>query len=194
MNKVIILLDLEATCFSEEEAEKETIKPIPRSEMEIIEIGAVVYDKGEILDKFTIFCKPLIHPELSKFCTKLTTITQSDVDAALTFQESISIFDDWVENARREYGVEQWGSWGFYDKNQFAKNRNLFNINNLMSVEKLQHKNISKIYQNKTGLKRKVGIARALSQNKLDFEGIHHRAIYDAINIGRLLSKSGIEY
>ena len=194
MNKSIILLDLEATCFSIEDAANETINPIPRDESEIIEIGAVLYDDGEVLDSFTVFCKPVVHKELSKFCTKLTTITQSDVDSAPTLQEAIKLFDAWVEKQRKVYGVDQWGSWGFYDKNQFQRNRNLLKIKNLMSIERLRHKNISDIYKVKTNLKRKVGIAGALRQNGLDFEGVHHRAIYDAINIGRVLKKSGIEY
>ena len=68
-----IVLDLEATCCDDDS--------IPREETEIIEIGAVLVDAATLTPglEFQTFVKPLRHRVLTPFCTKLTTITQADV-------------------------------------------------------------------------------------------------------------------
>ena len=74
-----LIVDLEATCCD--------INSIPRSEMEIIEIGAVMVENRsfEITDEFQTFIKPERTPKLTPFCTELTSISQSEVDAAPNF-------------------------------------------------------------------------------------------------------------
>lgn len=92
---MFILIDLEATCWDKntDEGRRKT----NRNENEIIEIGAVL-----ISDKFTMvatidqFVRPTLNPKLSDFCTKLTTITQEEVDAAPTFSEAWTRFKSQV--------------------------------------------------------------------------------------------------
>ena len=76
MNHLVV--DLEATCCNR--------NSFPRTEMEIIEIGAVMTDSQfEVIDEFQSFIKPVRHPELTDFCKELTTISQQEVDSALGF-------------------------------------------------------------------------------------------------------------
>jgi inhibitor of KinA sporulation pathway (predicted exonuclease) len=75
--KKYVIFDLEATCY--DRSSDETIPDGFRNE--IIEIGAVMLDENGLeISRFGKFAKPLTFPTLSKFCTKLTTITQEDVD------------------------------------------------------------------------------------------------------------------
>jgi len=68
-----IIFDLEATCWDQWE----------KNDNETIEIGAVkVSDSKEIIDEFETFIQPIKYPKLSKCCKDLTSIEQSDVDAA----------------------------------------------------------------------------------------------------------------
>src|SRR5262249_50105945 len=65
-----VVFDLEATCWD---------TPRPRDAMEIIEIGAVALHPValEPADEFTSFVRPVVNPQLSPFCTALTSITQA---------------------------------------------------------------------------------------------------------------------
>ena len=82
-----IVLDLEATC------EKDN----PHFNKEIIEIGAVkLTDSFEIIDTYDAFVRPILNPTLSAFCMELTTIQQSDVDAANLFPVVLNGFKEWI--------------------------------------------------------------------------------------------------
>ena len=111
-----IIYDLEATCWR---------SPKPR-QVEIIEIGAVkVNEELEIVDEFCMFIKPLLHPKIDKFCTKLTSITQDDVEDAPHFDEVIAEFEKWmdVDNTRTALF-----SWGDFDRRQFVKDAQLHEL------------------------------------------------------------------
>ena len=80
-----IVVDVEATCTDKNE--------FPREEMEIIEIGAVCLDSdNNVRDTFQTFIRPLKHPQLTEFCKELTTIKQTDVDLAYTFNTAMPQF------------------------------------------------------------------------------------------------------
>ena len=85
-----IVYDLEATCWRHRRS----------WQVEVIEIGAVkVSENLEVLDEFTAFVRPLLHPEISEFCTRLTSITQADIEDADAFHEVIQAFESWMEPA-----------------------------------------------------------------------------------------------
>lgn len=72
----ICVLDFEATCCDKNE--------FPRNHMEIIEFPSVLYKisnhKVEFISQFHKYVKPTMHPNLTKFCTDLTGITQEMVN------------------------------------------------------------------------------------------------------------------
>src|SRR5262245_15750103 len=109
--KYFLVVDLEATCDEDHR--------IPRDETEIIEIGAVVLD-GETLaplDELQTFVRPMRHPKLTPFCTRLTTITQADVDQAPRFPQAIAALTAFLSR----YPGALLSSWGGYDQRQLER-------------------------------------------------------------------------
>jgi len=82
----LLVVDLEATCSDD--------GSVPKHEMEIIEIGAVLVESAGLrpVAEFQSFVRPGLHPRLTPFCTELTTIRQSDVDDAPLFPEVLQGF------------------------------------------------------------------------------------------------------
>jgi inhibitor of KinA sporulation pathway (predicted exonuclease) len=83
---MFLIIDFEATCWTD---------GINHNDNEIIEIGAVMVQDFKKIGEFGSFVKPVRNPILSDFCTRLTSITQVDVDKAANFVEvlfSLAIF------------------------------------------------------------------------------------------------------
>ena len=70
----------------------------PNYPHEIIEFPAVLVDlsTGEQIAKFHSFVRPRINPVLSDFCTRLTGITQAQVDSAPYFPAVYTAFTEWL--------------------------------------------------------------------------------------------------
>jgi inhibitor of KinA sporulation pathway (predicted exonuclease) len=175
--KYYLVIDLEATCDADER--------MPREETEIIEIGAVLCD-GETLAQvaeFQTFVRPLRHPRLTPFCTRLTTITQAQVDAAPTFTVAISRLGAWLRT-QGAMGRLVFCSWGDYDKNQLAREERRSGIRLPLGTE---HMNLKEAFRRRSGDDKKLGNGQALQRVGQRFEGTAHRGIDDARNIARLL-------
>lgn len=108
-NDYYLIVDLEATCADD--------GAVPRHEMEIIEIGAVMQSARtfEVESEFQTFIHPVRHPELTEFCTELTGITQDNVAGAPPFREALEAMKAWMY----AFGDSLFCSWGDYDRNQF---------------------------------------------------------------------------
>lgn len=108
--KNIVIFDIEATCWAESENK-------PREEREVTEIGAVRIDieSRKIVDQLCQFVRPIDNPILSNYCIELTSIKQSDVDAAPVFGEAMRTFGLWLLKEDRPIYIM---SWGYFDKNQ----------------------------------------------------------------------------
>ena len=149
---------------------------------EIIEIGAVAIDEfGEEIASFQSFVKPQLNPTLSEFCIELTSIQQTDVDAASSFFDVHQVFVEWIhEYAGSVYRI--W-SWGNYDRKQFESDCKIHHL----STEWLdgRHFNLKADFARHRKAKQ-VGMSRALKICKLELIGTHHRGIDDARNIGRI--------
>jgi len=169
-----IIFDLEATCW--EDKHKHT--------SEIIEIGALkIIDNEKVVDEFSAFIKPVLEPKLSEFCTKLTTIKQSDVDAAKGFPEVVDEFKKWVGVGETDY---QLCSWGFYDRKQLTQDSEFHRLDaNWLA----KHISIKHQHQILTNLERPLGLGKAISHEKMEFEGTAHRGIDDARNIAKIFLK-----
>ena len=100
----ILVVDLEATCCD--------LHSIPRHQMETIEIGAVMVDQKSlsIVDEFQTFIKPRRHPIFTDFCLQLTSITQDQVDTALTFPDATDLpypFSSNHVNLKEQFSIAQ---------------------------------------------------------------------------------------
>lgn len=166
-----IILDLEATCWNDKGVKRQN---------EIIEIGALKLNaQGETISEFSAFVKPTLNPELSDFCTELTTITQDDVDTAQDYPAVEEEFKQWI-NVNEPYFL---CSWGQYDKNQFLKDCELHG----RSTDWLDpHTSIKHQYTKIKGLKRHIGMKGALWMEGIELKGTHHRGIDDARNIAEI--------
>jgi inhibitor of KinA sporulation pathway (predicted exonuclease) len=176
----LIALDLEATCDQPQ---------FDRNQMEIIEIGAcLVNHEFKVVAQFQTFVRPVVQPQLSAFCTQLTSITQQDVEGSPGFVEAIARFEAWIAQCQAQFGaIDAWGSWGDYDRKQFERNAQLVNVP-APAFLAMQHINFKARYGKVLGLKDKgAGLGKALRYENLAFEGTAHRGIDDALNIARLL-------
>ena len=55
---------------------------------------------GKILDEFHHYVKPTYNPELSKFCTELTGITQEMVNPGLHLDQTLELLDKWMSQQK----------------------------------------------------------------------------------------------
>ncbi|NEQ16696.1 MULTISPECIES: 3'-5' exonuclease [unclassified Moorena] len=169
----ILVVDVEATCWQG--------KPPPGQENEIIEIGICVLDvvSGKPLEKDSILVKPE-RSRVSEFCTKLTTLTQEQVDQGISFVEACSMLQDKYLSARRV-----WASYGDYDRNQFQKQCTSRFLRYPFGP---RHINIKTLFAISQALPHEVGMAQGLDLLNLPLEGTHHRGGDDAWNIARIFS------
>ena len=167
-----LVIDLEATC--------DDGGAIPEKIMEIIEIGAVLVDGATLapVAEFATFVRPVIRPRLTEFCTRLTTISQAEVDAAPTFPEAIA-------SLGRFQGEREalFCSWGDYDRKQFEIDAARWGV----PLPLRGHMNLKKRFSAALGEAQRYGMAGALEKLQLPLLGTHHRGIDDARNIARIL-------
>jgi inhibitor of KinA sporulation pathway (predicted exonuclease) len=80
----ILVIDVESTCWDG--------SPPPDQESEIIEIGVCLLDvvSCEQVARESILVKPQ-RSTISPFCTQLTTLTQAQVDAGISFKEACGL-------------------------------------------------------------------------------------------------------
>lgn len=172
-----LVIDVEATCDEDHR--------IPREQTEIIEVGAVLCD-GKTLQpqaQFQSFIKPLRHPRLTPFCTRLTSIKQSDVDGAPGFGAAMQKLAAFL-NEHGATGQFTFCSWGDYDRQQFTRDERRHGTRAPLGP---QHLNLKEAFRRRSGDDGKLGCGQALRRVGLRFDGTAHRGIDDARNIARLL-------
>lgn len=171
-----IVYDLEATCWDG--------RP-PGLEQETIEIGAIKLNRyGEVTGSYNRFIKPILNPFLSPFCKNLTTITQEDVDKALTFPSVINEFQDWLGlYDDDEYHLCSWGS---FDRTMLIRDCELHRL----EFDWLDaHINLKRQYHRMKRLHRPCGLRNAVKKEGFEFTGIPHRGISDAENLTKIFMK-----
>lgn len=168
-----LVIDLEATC--------DNAGAVPKREMEIIEIGAVLVDPTtfEPLAEFQSFVRPVRHPKLTRFCCELTSITQADVDAAPRFPEALAALREFMRGEQPLFC-----SWGAYDRGQFKLDAERHKVKLPFGPD---HLNVKEAFSQALGSRKRFGMSGALRRLGLPLEGTHHRGIDDARNIARIL-------
>jgi inhibitor of KinA sporulation pathway (predicted exonuclease) len=173
-NTFYLIVDLEATCSND--------GSVPRHEMEIIEIGAVLQSARtfEIESEFQTFVRPVRHPRLTAFCTGLTSITQEQVDAAPAFPEALRSMQEW----RSGFEDALFCSWGDYDRFQLLQDCQNHGVAYPFPSG---HLNLKEAFSRALSTGRRFGVDGALRKLGLELEGTHHRALDDARNIARIV-------
>ena len=170
-----IVFDLELTCWAGDRAGRT---------QEIIEIGAYkISPYGTLKSKFSKFVKPLQYPSLSPYCTQLTNISQDMINQAKPFKNVFEDFYEWAEFDLEPYQLIAWGDKDLQYLSAECKANKLETdwlkpYNDL----KTQYQKIKKLYEPK-------GLKHAIESEGFEFEGIQHRAIDDAYNLGRIFMK-----
>ncbi len=168
------VFDLEATCWPDNKG----------MQQEIIEIGAcIVNPYGKIDKTFSSFVKPILNPTLSRYCKGLTKIQQRDVDEAKSFPQVINRLLDWAEIPDEEY---VFCAWGASDLKLIQSNSKFHRIeyswlDPYVDIKAQYHAN-KEIYNTS-------GLYKVLKHNGFEFEGEHHRALSDAVNLARIIVK-----
>lgn len=169
----IVVVDVESTCWEG--------APPTGQESEIIEIGICTVDvaSGQRLEKQSVLVKPA-RSTVSAFCAQLTTLTQQEVDGGSTFKEACAILKNKYLTKERV-----WASYGDYDRRQFDRQCQSFNVGYPFGPT---HLNVKSLFAILHALPHEVGMAEALELLKCPLEGVHHRAGDDAWNIAGILS------
>jgi len=173
---VIAVVDLEATCYREEDG--------PGHAHEVIEVGWALLEpgSGRILDAKQFYVRPTTS-FVSAFCTELTGIRHEQVVTAPDFATVMAQ----VGALHKDFGVGLWGSYGYFDRQQLETQCANEGIPYPWAGQK--HFNIKELAGAYFGRnKRSPGLARALARAGLEFEGRHHSGVDDARNTARLLA------
>jgi len=169
----IVVIDLECLCWDGSEKE--------RSFPEIIEIGACKLNTKTLqtTNKTSYLIKNM-YGSVSDFCTKLTTITQDQLN-----KEGIS-FPEALVRLRQDFQPQtrQWASWGEFDKIRFKEQCQFFNLAYPLSE---MHRNVKDEYHMMAGLKKGMSVKKACDQLGIEFEGTLHRGDDDAWHIAKIL-------
>ncbi len=173
-NNYYLIVDLEATCSND--------GAVPRHEMEIIEIGAVIESSRtlEIESEFQTFVRPVRHPRLTAFCTELTGISQQEVAEVPLFPQALAVMQQWMHG----FTDALFCSWGEYDRKQFLQDCAYHGI---AYPFRSGHFNLKAEFARTLNLRKKLGIGEALRRVGLHFEGSPHRGLDDARNIARIV-------
>lgn len=167
-----IIYDIEATCWEG--------RP-PGMVQETIEIGACEIDGyGIINGHFSRLIKPVVHPQLSYFCQKLTKIEQADINRARDFKRVIQEFKDWIEVDHEDYLL---ASWGDFDRTQLMADCQLHRLEDFWLDD---HIDLKRQYQEIKGLPKKRGLKSAIKHEGYLWEGEQHRALVDAKNTAKI--------
>lgn len=170
----VLVIDVESTCWELPE------KPAPGEFSEIIEVGLALVDtkKLVILDNASIIVKPS-SSRISKFCTKLTSLTQEIVDEGISLEEACKTLQSKYKSSSKTFI-----SWGDYDRKMFEKNCSDYRIKYPFGP---RHMNLKNNFTILHGLDREPGMDEALKYLELPLEGTHHRGVDDARNIASIL-------
>lgn len=179
--ELAVVLDFEATCDK---------KAQPRPQ-EIIELPSVLVDlrTREPVAEFSSFVRPTHHPRLSRFCQKLTSITQADVDGADVFAVVFARHQDWLAQHGADESSALIVTCGDWDLATMLPAQCRASDPPIERVPPIYTRwlNIKRLFSEVRGVDKAPGMAGMLRTLGLPLVGHHHRGIDDCRNIAALL-------
>lgn len=166
-----LVIDVESTCWDR--------RPPSGQISEIIEVGLTTVDLASLQrrERRCLLVKPM-RSDISEFCTQLTSITPDMVSGAPPLADAVRILVDEYRSPERLFV-----SWGDYDRGQFQRNCQHYNLEYPFGPT---HLNVKNLFGVAFGLSREVGIDAACEKVGMPLEGTHHRGVDDAWNIAQL--------
>ena len=171
----IIVIDVESTCWEDKKTASMHIS-------EIIQIGVAALDVNTltVVQQSNFMVKPIVS-RISPFCTKLTGITQKDVDEkGIDFAEALEALSGDYEISERP-----WASYGDYDRNQFHRNCKARSVAYPFGD---RHINIKTLVASAMSWPSEEAMDVALKFIGLPLRGRHHDALDDATNAASILA------
>ncbi len=171
----VYVVDVEATCWKE--------KPPDGQISEIIQMGIVEFDlaSASISSKAGYNIRPQ-YSKVSEFCTELTGITPEELEGEKNFSEVCDMIKERFPHLK-DY---TWASYGDYDRKHLEEMSDLHKRPYLFGRT---HINIKNLFALKWGLKKEVGMSKALNILNKELVGQHHNALDDALNIAEILKR-----
>jgi inhibitor of KinA sporulation pathway (predicted exonuclease) len=148
----------------------------------VIQVGACVFRKkdGAIIDKFMVYVNP--GEKLDKQIVELTGITQNKVDTeGYSCKEAYFKLKQFAQKHKVLKNPLVWGSGSWDDSAHLYKEANPGEPN-FMGHRVWDVKTLYQMYRFENGLSIKGGLAAAMEELGLTFEGKNHNALFDAIN------------
>lgn len=178
----MLCVDLEATCDELMVLETSRTLIVSPDEMETIEIGLAVVDLQTLktVEIFQSYVRPILNPTLTDFCTRLTSINQTDVESAKTFSEVAME----VTTFLKKYPNSLWGSWGHYDADQLAADALRADCTPILAG--VEHLDLERIYCEIFSCP-SIGLKPAVEALGLEWSGQYHRGIDDAKNLANMV-------
>lgn len=191
--KFVCILDFEATCIDQDGF------PLKKQfSSEIIEFPSVLYEIKEPsqvlikISEFQVYCKPVINPILTDFCTKLTGITQSQVDEGISVKDATKQHTKWlIENTNDNLDkviIVTCGNWDLETMFPTACKQHSIKPNKVykrfVNIKDLFKKQFKEVKFDKAG-----SMINMLKHLNIKLEGRHHSGLDDSRNIGKIFEK-----
>ena len=179
----IMVVDFEATCGP----------GVSKTDAEIIEVGAILYSfQEDVIDvteapTFHRYIKPQIVPTLTKFCTRLTGITQEQVDNGLPFEDMLLQWDKFLAKHGCIPDKILFASWTDFDIKQLRREVTRSTIH-LEFPHSIDLQKAYKVHQKNGSIK---SVTKALAEQNMEFVGREHSALHDAQNTSLLIPFCG---
>ena len=182
----MVLMDLEATTSGDTPAPGDPV--ITDGNCEVIEIGLVVIDlEGDQVEptaKFSSVVRPVLNPTLTAYCIDYNSISQVEVDAALSYLEASAALTEFVARLDTLPGGWSWGSWGVSDLELLEREATRNGCANPLLADR--HFDFKATFQAMRGERDGTGQAKALKRLDVLALAKAHRALGDALNLSAL--------
>ncbi len=143
----------------------------PSIQNEIIQIGAIKVDKYmKVEGRLKEYIKPSIIPVLNPEITKITNITEEDLDNGITFHEAIKKLRDFI-------GEDVFCSWAKDDVAQIIINAHHHGFKNLEWIDK--YLDVQEYTSKILGVKKSLSLKNALKRLNIK---IDNSLLHDALN------------
>lgn len=205
--KYLCVLDFEATCDGRFGADGRPDRSFKSEvEHEIIEFPSVLLELDPVTHNYKYkceyrnFCLPLEVPKLTYFCSRLTGITQHDVDGGLDFPDVLVGHYTWLQSHVGDMSNVAIVTCGFWDLGTMLP-AECKRWAVLPPTTYTRFINIKNVFFDKCGSKlgmdRPKGMAGMLKVAGIPLEGRHHSGIDDCKNIAKLVQyvvENGVEF
>lgn len=172
--KQFVFFDFEMLCSN---------RGMPFEKMEAIRLGAVKYNiETKEMAFFDRFIKPLSNEPLSRFCKKLTGISDTDLTAANCFPIVFEEFLTWIGGVKKS----RFFSWSNSDLMRLKMDATLHELpeTTISKIEK-RYVDFQAIFTKRV-TKTNYSVENALKLYDLSFFGDAHNPMYDAFNTLRI--------